>query len=148
MTNFIEFTLTHNYFSYLGDSYRQVRGTAMGARFAPSYANLFMGFWEDQCIWANNPFAANLALYVRYIDDVQIIWNRSEMELQNFLKYCNANSFGKAFTHVVDDNSLVFLDLELNVHHEGNIFSKIHFKPSAWKFIFTCQESSPPKMDI
>lgn len=46
----IEFSLTHNYFSCVGEFYRQVRGTAMGAKFAPSYANLFMGFWEDLSI--------------------------------------------------------------------------------------------------
>lgn len=42
----IEFTLTHNYFLFMHSFYRQVKGTAMGSRFAPSYSNLFMGYWE------------------------------------------------------------------------------------------------------
>lgn len=92
-----EFSLTHNYFSYLGEFYREVRGTVMGARFAPSYANLFMGFWEDLAIWANNPFKAPLALYARYIDDILIIWNGSEIELNSFIEYCNSNPFGISF---------------------------------------------------
>lgn len=57
-----EFCLTHNYFSFVGQYFRQTRGTAMGAKFAPSYANLFMGLWEDRYIWVNNPFRNQLAL--------------------------------------------------------------------------------------
>lgn len=43
----IEFALTHNNFSCLGKHYRQMQGTAMGARFPPNYANLFLGYWEQ-----------------------------------------------------------------------------------------------------
>lgn len=75
----------------------------MGARFAPSYANLFMGYWEMEYIWANNPFGRNLVLYSRYIDDVLNIWNGTDEELEGFLAHCAGNPFGISFTHVVDD---------------------------------------------
>lgn len=90
----------------------------MGARFAPSYANLFMGFWDDLAIWAKNPFKAHLALYARYIDDILIIWNGSEAELNSFIEYCNSNPFGISSTHSIDQGSLLFLDLELQVDKE------------------------------
>lgn len=61
----VEYSLTHNYFYFLGEHYLQTRGSAMGARFAPSYANLFMGYWENSFIWKNNQFEANLILYAR-----------------------------------------------------------------------------------
>lgn len=48
-----------------------------------------------------------------------------------FVTYCNSNSFGIKFTHVVDAKSLVFLDLELAWHMDGNITSKTHFKETA-----------------
>lgn len=71
----VEYSLTHNYFSFLGEHYLQIKGKAMGARFSPSYANQFMGYWEKSFIWKNNPFGANLVLFARYIDDILIIWD-------------------------------------------------------------------------
>lgn len=103
----------------------------MGARFAPSCADLFMGHWELKYIWANNPFGRNLVLYSRYIDDVLIIWNCTNDELEGFLKQCARNPFGISFTHVVYEKSLVFLDLELQANDNGVIHSRTHFKPTA-----------------
>lgn len=69
----VEFSLTHNHFSFLGEHYLQIKGTAIGARFATSYANIFMGYWEESFIWNNYPYGANLILFARYIDDILII---------------------------------------------------------------------------
>lgn len=77
-------------FSFLGDYYRRVKGTALGARFAPSYANLFMGFWELNYIWANNLFGMTLVLYGRCINDI-IIWNGTDIKLPHFLAHCASN---------------------------------------------------------
>lgn len=38
----LDYCLTHNYFWYLGNFYNQKTGVAMGAKFSPSLANLFM----------------------------------------------------------------------------------------------------------
>lgn len=47
----------------------------MGAGFAASFANLFMGLWEETSIWNNNPFGKHLVYYRWYIDSVLIIWH-------------------------------------------------------------------------
>lgn len=141
----VEFSLTHNYFSFLGDHYLQIKGTAMGARFAPSYANIFMGFWEEHFIWKNNPFGANLVLYARYIDDILIIWDGSDPSLQSFLEHCKNNPFGIEFTHVLDEKCLVFLDLELQSDQDGNIFSKTHFKPSGGNSYLHAKSNHHPR---
>lgn len=44
-----EIILTINFFRFL-DSYLQSRGAAMGSAFAPSYACLVMGQWEEKYI--------------------------------------------------------------------------------------------------
>lgn len=41
----LEFCLAKNYFWYYGKFFLQVLGVAMGARFAPSVANLLMALW-------------------------------------------------------------------------------------------------------
>ncbi|KAJ8356539.1 hypothetical protein SKAU_G00193330 [Synaphobranchus kaupii] len=37
----------------------------MGATFAPDFANLFLGYLEDQHIYSNNPFSSHLIFYKR-----------------------------------------------------------------------------------
>lgn len=58
------FCLTHNYFHFEGQFYLQTHGTAMGANFSTSYANLTMGHWENLFIWNNNPFAQHIVFLV------------------------------------------------------------------------------------
>ena len=50
-------------------------------------------------------------------------WNGTDEELEGFLAHCSKNPFGISFTHVIDEKSLVFLDLELQVDEEGVIYS-------------------------
>lgn len=44
----------------------------MGAKYAPSVANLFMSYWEKDAIFSGN--IPQLKFYKRYIDDIIIIW--------------------------------------------------------------------------
>lgn len=124
-----EFCLTHNYFTFLDQFYLQRKGTAMGANFAPGYANLTMGHWEDLNIWSNNPYARHLIFYGRYIDDILIIWDGGPEVFSSFVAHCNNNSMGLSFTHVLDTHELVFLDLTLS-HDDATITTTNHVKPT------------------
>lgn len=44
----LEINLTRNDFVFDNRYYLQIKGTAMGKCFAPSYANIFMARWEDE----------------------------------------------------------------------------------------------------
>ena len=46
--------LDNNYFTFEGQCYKQVHGTAMGTPMAPAAANLFMG-WLERKILENSP---------------------------------------------------------------------------------------------
>ena len=72
----MEFCLTHNIFLFNGEVYQQCRGTAMGTCFAPSYANLFMGWWEEQVSIADStaPGMERCVLWLWFIDDLFLIW--------------------------------------------------------------------------
>lgn len=95
-----------------------------------------MGYWEEQYIWANNPFGANLVLFVCYIDDIVIIWDGTKEELLEFVNHCQNNPYGIKFTNVIDETSLVFLDLELYHDPSGKIQHKTHFKPTSGNSYF------------
>ncbi len=63
----------------------QVQGTAMGTPIPPNYANLFMGKFEQDHVYNNNPFQSNIKVWMRYIDDCFMIWSGSEQELDLFV---------------------------------------------------------------
>ena len=42
----MKFILENNFFLFNGKAYKQIKGTAMGTKVAPTYANLVMGYWE------------------------------------------------------------------------------------------------------
>ena len=58
----------------------------MLTKMAPSYANLFMGVLEDRMI---NSYAYKPLVYLRYIDDIFMIWTEGEENLIDFLSHCN-----------------------------------------------------------
>lgn len=125
-----KFCLEHNYFAFDDQFYVQVQGTAMGANFAPPYANLAMGLWEHEYVWNNNPYSRHLVYYGRYIDDIIINWSGSPQNIPDFVNHCNHNPHGLGFTYISDADKLAFLDLEL--YHVGDtIHVRNYSKPTA-----------------
>jgi len=60
------FILEKNHFQSAGVNYLQIKGTAMGTRMAPSYANLFMGKLETSFLQQQT---IQPLCWLRYIDD-------------------------------------------------------------------------------
>jgi hypothetical protein len=86
-----EFVLKNNYFEFNSDVYCQISGTAMGTKFAPPYACIFMDmvkteFLEQQEI---KPW-----VWLRYIDDIFFVWLEGEDKLLQFMNTLNASHPG------------------------------------------------------
>ena len=47
----IDFILRHNTFTFNDKYYLQTNGTAMCTKMAPAYANIFMEYVENQCLY-------------------------------------------------------------------------------------------------
>ena len=73
-----------NAFQFEDGFYLQVHGTAMGTRMAPSYANIFMGVFEELML-ATAPNGRLTLLFHRFIDDVFGVWIYGEEALMEFL---------------------------------------------------------------
>ena len=56
----------------------------MGKTFAPSYANIFLYFWEESLV-----YKFPITIYKRYIDDIFGIFEGNEAEFLEFCKYLN-----------------------------------------------------------
>jgi len=62
-----ELVLTLNCFSFADSYFKQINGVAMGTKMGPSYANLFVGYIENQFFSQYN--GPKPELYRRYIGD-------------------------------------------------------------------------------
>ena len=75
------FVLQNSYFEFNGIVKQQISGTAIGTKFAPTYACIFMDKLETDFL--NTQEYLPLAWY-RYIDDIFFIWRHGEEKLKFF----------------------------------------------------------------
>ena len=68
---YLKLILALNNIVFNGINYLQRKGSAMGTKCAPSYANTFMGWFEEKFIF---PLLTNLSdFYLHFIDDIFLI---------------------------------------------------------------------------
>lgn len=120
----------------------------MGAAFAPNYANLFMGHWEEKFINnpTVNPFFTKIALYCRYIDDILLIWNGSDEEFVSFVHYVNNTENNLTFT---DEHSLIsvnFLDLMICKTSENTLETTKYQKPLSRNTLLHADSNRPVQL--
>lgn len=103
----LEINLTRNDFEFNGEFYLQIKGTAMGKRFAPSYANIFMAAWEEDTL---NKCHKKPYFYCRYLDDIFGIWTFSEADFLEFLQILDSHNPSIRLKHSLHKEHIDFLD--------------------------------------
>lgn len=103
----LEINLTRNDFVFDGQFYLQIKGTAMGKKFAPAYANIFMASWEGEAL---AKCEKQPAYYFRYLDDIWGIWTGSEAEFDQFVKTLNSHNQSIKLKSVLQQQTIDFLD--------------------------------------
>ena len=122
----LHIVLRHNYFEFNSNVYRQIQGTAMGTKMAPSYANLFMDILETNFL-RDEPIQP--LLWKRYIDDILCIWHDTPDTLDALLTRLNDAHPTIKFTSHTSTQQTTFLDLEL---YKGPTFTttgKLDIRP-------------------
>ena len=76
------FVLKNNGFEINGEFKHQIYGTAIGTKFAPTYASIYMDEIEANFFDAQE---FKLLVWFRYIDDVFFIWTHGKEKLEEFL---------------------------------------------------------------
>ena len=81
-----EFVLKNNFFEFNNEIKQQISGTAIGTKFAPPYACIYMDKTETDFLKTQElqPF-----VWLRYIDDIFFIWMHGEAELKKFMERLN-----------------------------------------------------------
>ena len=118
--------LTNNNLEFDNQHYLQIHGTAMGTKMAPSFANLFMGKLEKQFLSRQN---LKPQIWLRFIDDIFMIWTHGEDNLESFIK--NINSFHNTIKFTADYSkvSVHFLDTTVTIEN-GSLKTDLFIKPT------------------
>ena len=122
----MDFVLKNNNFSFNGQNFIQIQGTAMGTKMAPSYACLFMGDLERD-ILENSPDKP--FLWVRFIDDIFGIWTHGMEKWHIFYEHLNSSHNHIKFVGSVSDTCIPFLDVEVHLDN-GLISTDLYCKPT------------------
>ena len=119
--------LTLNNFIFNGENYIQTNGCSMGTKCAPSYASLYMGWFEKIHILPR--IREHTLMYVRFIDDILLVWKGSEEELLKFLNEINKVHPTIKFDFKYSRESVDFLDT--TIKETGNrLTTTLYTKPT------------------
>ena len=116
----LKLSLENNDFEFNGKWYLQTWGTAMGKKFAPNYANIFMAKWEKEAL---NKCNRKPLFYKRFLDDIKILWTHGRQEFQEFFDILNSHHESITLTYEINDRAINFLDTTV---YKGERFRTSH----------------------
>jgi hypothetical protein len=118
--------LDYNHFTFDGDFYTQISGTAMGTKFAPNYAILFMHEFETTLLKSADP---SPQYWCRYIDDIFFVWPHGEEALLRFIQQANSQNQSIQLTFEYSPSEVNFLDVQVRLE-DGVIVTDLYRKPT------------------
>ncbi|KAJ1185013.1 hypothetical protein NDU88_001809 [Pleurodeles waltl] len=115
--------------------------------FAPSFACLFLGLWEEG-IFKNEekyPEINRAVLWFRYIDDLFLIWKGSEKDAIQFIQKLNENDYNIRLTYNISPSSIEFLDTKIEIK-EMMIHTELFCKATAGNSLLHATSGHPDKL--
>ena len=134
---FLKIILTLSNFAFNGMNYLHKKDCAMGTKCASSHANIFMGWFEEKFIF---PLLTKLSnFYLRFIDDIFLVWNGTKTEVDNFLKKIKECHPSIKFEYEMSQTEINFLDTTV-FKANNKLRTKVHVKPTD-KVIYTVNQN-------
>lgn len=93
----------------------QIKGVAIGAKFAPSVANLYMAKWEEEGIL--------YSMYKRFIDDLLHIWWGGAEDMETLLHSMNDNDQNISLTWDVSSENCTILGMFRDKGYRADVLS-------------------------
>ena len=125
---FLRLVLTLNNFVFNSQNYLQIKGCAMGTKCAPSYANIFMGMFEERYICPLIEKISNF--YLRFIDDICLTWTGTTDQLMKFKQQINEVHPSIKFDFNFSNKEINFLDTVVYKTQSGKLETKLYRKES------------------
>ena len=126
LTELAAVVLKNNIFEFDEKTFKQKRGTAIGTKFAPPYAVLFMADFEEKML---ESFEKKPMIWPRYIDDVFFIWEHGEEFLKVFIEQVNMFHSAVKFTAEYSKEEVSFLDVKIKLI-DGELKTDLFVKPT------------------
>ena len=123
----LELSLRFNDFEFDNKIFLQMQGTAMGRKYAPHYADIYMAQFEQEAL-AKCTFRPDC--YYRYLDDIFMVWSHGRDAFNEFLSIFNSHRPSIKFKAEINSNSVNFLDTTLFRSQENSLEIKVYFKPT------------------
>ena len=136
----LEVTQRNNLFEFGEKVFKQVGGTSIGKKHAPSLCCLGAGKLEEELIFPSEQFR-NLVIkdnrtldesdrfFKRFIDDMLSLTKGTKVDADNFVKWLNNLWPGLQFTYEWSEKEITFLDVRLMLEG-GVIETDRHIKPT------------------
>ena len=93
----------------------------------PNYANLFVGYVEEQIF--NQFDGPKPELFGRYIDNCLGATSCTKEELERFIGFVNSFHPALKFTWEISETSVTFLDINISVQ-DNKLATSVHYKPT------------------
>ena len=126
--NFLLLILTCNNFEFNGKHYIQTKGCAMGTKCAPTYANIFMEHFEEEYIYSK--ISDHVLTYLRYIDDIFMIWTSTRESFLNFINELNSIHPSIKFDYAISEKDISYLDATVYIDDDNTVKTKLYVKPT------------------
>ena len=113
----LQLSLKGNVFEFNGEMYQQVCGCAMGKRFSQNVAaSIFVSEWEEAAL---SKSSKSPLTYLRYLDNILIIWTHSKEEFWNIFEILNQQDDNIKVKATISDKSVDFFNVAI---YEGTHF--------------------------
>ena len=122
----LQMVLKRNNFRFNGTDYLQILGTAIGTKAAPSFAIIFMGDFEEKYVYT---YPQQPMVFVRYIDDIFMIWQHGESDLHKFVDHLNSRVATIKFTMEFSKREISFLDTRV-INKDNRLYTDLYTKPT------------------
>ena len=99
----------------------------MGTKLAPSFANLFMGNFEEKHVYT---YKLQPLIWKRFIDNIFFVWTYGPDELDKFVHYLNGCHMTIKFTIETSSKSITFLDTTVKKEENGSLSTTLYCKPT------------------
>ena len=99
----------------------------MGTKLAPSFANLFMGHFEDKFVYS---YPLQPLIWKRFIDDIFFVWTYRQDELDKFVNYLNTCHDTIKFTLEISCLKINFLDITITKETNSRMSTNLYCKPT------------------
>jgi len=127
----LSLTLHNNDFEFDEKFYLQICGIAMGRKYAPSAANIYLRSFDKK---AMNDFHIKPKLYSRFLDDIFGVWPGTREQLLQYQNFLNNLIPGIKVTFTVRDWVIEFLDTRvyksLDQSGKCTLQTKVYCKPT------------------